>query len=112
MGKVLEDVTSKTIDAEHIQCRVNDWKKRVNELFTLITDWRTDGWEVEQGLPVVVMHEELMRKYDVGATQMLPLELEDRVGHVAKIIPRRLWIIGTNSRIDLKGKRHYYLLSI
>ncbi len=51
-----------------------------------------------------------MRKYDVGATQMLPLELEDRVGHVAKIIPRGLWIIATNGRIDLKGERHYYLI--
>ena len=109
MSTVLEDVTSETIDAEHIQCRVNDWKERVNQLFTLINDWLPEGWEAKQG-PPVVMHEDLMRKHDVGATQIPTLELNDRVGHVAKIVPRGLWIIGTNGRLDLKRQGHHYLI--
>ena len=109
MGTVLEEVTSETIDAEHIQRRVNDWKERVNDFFTLIIDWLPDGWEAQLG-PQVVMHEEMMRKYDVGATQIPTLELKNRVGHIAKIIPRGLWIIGTNGRIDLKRQGHHYLI--
>ena len=109
MGTVLQDVISKTIDAEYIQRRVNDWNERVNQLFALINDWLPEGWEAKQG-PSVVMHEDLMRKHDVGATQIPTLELSDRVGHVAKIVPRGLWIIGTNGRLDLKRQGHHYLI--
>ncbi len=109
MGTVLEDITSETIDAEHIQRRVNDWKKRVNELFTSISNWLPDGWVVQSSTPVR-MNEELMRKYEVGATQIPTLELKDRSGHVAKIVPRGLWTIGANGRIDLKWQGRHYLI--
>ena len=109
MGTVLEDVTSETIDAEHIQRRVKDWKKRVNEFFTSISGWLPDGWEAKSGAPVS-MNEELMRKYDVDAIQMPTLEFRDCSGHVAKIVPRGLWTIGTNGRIDLKLQGQHYLI--
>lgn len=107
VGTVLEDVTSDTINEEHIQRRVNDWKMRLNDLFVAITGWLPDGWEARQGAPVA-MHEELMRKFGIAATQMPTLELEDRAGHVAKIVPRGLWIIGSNGRVDLKWDRRRY----
>ena len=43
MGTVLEDVTSDTVDATHIQRRVEDWEERVNELFAAIGEWLPDG---------------------------------------------------------------------
>ena len=60
-GTVLDDVTSETIDARHIQRRVDDWEERVQNLYAKISDWLLDGWEAQQGIPVV-MHEKLMRK--------------------------------------------------
>ena len=33
MGTVLEDVTSESIDAEHIRRRVDDWEQRLGDLF-------------------------------------------------------------------------------
>ncbi len=112
MGTVLEDVTSETIDARHIRRRVDDWEKRLKGLFAEIGGWLPDGWEARRGAPVV-MHEELMRKFGVAAKEMPTLELHDDAGHVATFIPRGLWIIGGNGRVDLKrGGCHYLLVDM
>jgi hypothetical protein len=109
MGTVLEDVTSETIDAQHIRRRVDDWEERLNGLFAAIGGWLPDGWEAREGAPVV-MHEELMRRFGVAAKRMPTLELRDRAGHVAKLVPRGLWIIGSNGRVDLKRDGCRYLM--
>ena len=109
MGTVLEDVTSETIDAAHIRRRVDDWEARLDGLFAAIGGWLPDGWEARQGAPVV-MDEELMRRFGVAAKRMPTLELEDRAGHVARLVPRGLWIIGSNGRVDLKRDGRRYLI--
>ena len=109
MGTVLEDVTSETIDAAHIRRRVDDWEERLGGLFAAIGGWLPDGWETRQGAPVV-MDEELMRKFGVAAKLMPTLELKDRAGHLARLVPRGLWIIGGNGRVDLKWDGRRYLI--
>lgn len=109
MGTVLEDVTSESIDAAHIRRRVDDWEERLGGLFATIGGWLPDGWEARQGAPVV-MDEELMRRFDVAAKRMPTLELRDRAGHVARLVPRGLWIIGSNGRVDLKRDGRRYLI--
>ena len=109
MSTVLDEVTSETVDAAHIMRRVNDWEERLNGLFAMIGEWLPEGWEALQGAPVV-MHEELMRKFDVAERQMPTLEIRGREGHVATLEPRALWIIGGNGRVDLKHSGHRYLI--
>ncbi len=109
MGTVLEDVTSETIDAQHIRRRVDDWEKRLKGLFAEIGSWLPDGWEACPGAPVV-MHEELMRKFGIAEKRMPTLELHDRAGRVATFVPRGLWIIGSNGRVDLKRNGCRYLI--
>lgn len=109
MGTVLEDVTSESIDAEHIRRRVDDWEERLGGLFAAIDGWLPDGWEARQGAPVV-MDEALMRRFGVAAKRMPTLELQDRAGHVARLVPRGLWIIGSNGRVDLKRDGCRYLI--
>ena len=109
MGTVLEDVTSETIDAQHIARRVEDWAGRVTGLYTAIGDWLPDGWEARPGAPVV-MHEAMMRKFDVAAKRVPTLELRGPTGGTAKLEPRGLWIIGGNGRIDLKRNGRRYLI--
>ena len=108
MVTVLDEVTSETVDAKHIQQRVNDWEQRLNNLYAKIGDWLPDGWEARPDTPVV-MHEKLMRKFGVAAKRIPTLELRDRAGHVAKLEPHALWIIGENGRVDLKrdGGRYF-----
>ena len=109
MGTVLEDVTSESVDAAHIRRRVDDWEERVNGLFAAIGEWLPKGWKARRGRPVV-MHEPLMRKFGLAAKPMPTLELHDRVGHVAKLEPHALWIIGENGRVDLEHDGRYYFL--
>ena len=109
MGTVLDDVTSDTVDATHIRRRVDDWEERVNGLFSAIGEWLREGWEARRGRPVV-MHEPLMRKFGVAAKPMPTLELHDRAGHVARLEPHALWIIGENGRVDLEHDGRYYFL--
>ena len=108
MGTVLDDVTSETVDATHIRRRVDDWEERLNGLYAMISNWLPEGWEARRGT-AVVMHEPLMRKFGIAAKRMPTLELHDRAGHVAKLEPHALWIIGENGRIDLKrdGPRYF-----
>ena len=109
MGTVLEDVTSETIDAEHIARRVDDWEERLNGLYAAIGDWLPDGWEARRGTPVV-MHEALMRKFEIGAKRMPTLELLNRAGEVVRIEPQTLWIIGANGQVALRRDGHRHLI--
>ena len=109
MSTVLDEVTSETVDAAHIRRRVDDWKERLIRLFAMIGDWLPEGWEVRQGAPVV-LHEELMRKFGVAARRIPTLDIRGPAGHVARLEPRALWIIGGNGRVDLKHGGHRYLI--
>ena len=109
MGTVLEDVTSETIDAEHIARRVEDWAERVANLYAMIGGWLPDGWQAREGKPVW-MHEELMRKFGIGRKEMPTLVLVGQADNAARLEPRGLWIIGGNGRIDLKRDGRRYLM--
>ena len=109
MGTVLDDITSETVDAEHVRRRVDDRENRLNGLYAMIGDRLPDGWEAHQGTPVA-MCKPLMPKFGLAAKRMPTLELHARAGHVAKLKPHALWIIGENGRVDLKRDGRYYFI--
>ena len=109
MQTVLDEVTSTTIDATHVRRRVDDWEERLNGLYATIGEWLPDGWEARQGAPVL-MHEKMMRKFDVDAKPMPTLELHGRGGEIVKLEPHALWIIGNNGRVDVKRDGRRYLI--
>ena len=109
MNTVLDEVTSETIDAQHVRRRVDDWEERLNGLFSMICGWLPHGWEAREGAPVL-MHEKLMRKFGVAAKRMPTLELHGRAGEVVKLAPHALWIIGNNGRVDVKRDGRRYLI--
>ena len=73
-------------------------------LYSDIEGWlEGTGYNIKKG-PQVTMQEELMRNFGVD-----PHELETR--HILKngefclaIIPKALWVIGANGRLDILGK--------
>ncbi len=109
-GTVLDDVTSDSVDAQHIQRRVDDWEQRLNNLYEMISDWLPDGWRAHHGKPVI-MHERMMRKFGIAAKQIPTLKLFNQSGDSIKLEPRGLWILGTNGRLDLKhAGQHYFIV--
>ena len=109
MQTVLDEVTSKTIDATHVRRRVDDWEARLNDLYATIGEWLPGGWVARRGAPVL-MHEKMMRKFDVDAKRMPTLELHGPGGETVKIEPHALWIIGNNGRVDVKRDGWRYLI--
>ena len=109
MGTVLEDVTSETIDAEHIRRRVDDWEERLNGLYATIGGWLPNGWEAHRGQPVP-MHGELMRKFGIGRRELPTLALSGEADDAARLEPRGLWIVGSNGRVDLKRSGGRYVI--
>ncbi len=107
---VLQDVTSETVDAKHIQKRVDDWEERLKNLYEKISDWLPNGWQALNGNPVR-MNETLMRKFGIEAKQIPTLTLLHQSGDSVKLEPRGLWIIGANGRLDLKhAGQHYFIV--
>ena len=109
MKTVLEEVTSDAIDAEHVRRRVDDWEARLNGLYAMIGECLPNGWESRQGASVL-MHEKMMQEFGVEATRLPTLEFHEGDTPAVRLIPRALWIIGTNGRVDLKGDIGRYII--
>jgi hypothetical protein len=55
------------------------------------------------------MDEELMRRYSIPSRQ-LPTLLINKADGIIKVIPKGLWVIGANGRIDLFTSRGLFML--
>ena len=109
MGTVLYQVTSESVDADHIRRRVDAWEERLQGLYTEIDDWFPDEWEERQGA-LVEMHEALMRKFGIGAKRIPTLELLNRAVDVVRVEPQTMWTIGANGQLVLRRDDHCYLI--
>ena len=108
MTTVLDDVTSESIDAPYVQRRVDDWIDRLGALYGELSTALPDGWSTRTA--AVTMHEELMRKFNVPPASVPTLSFAHKSGVGASLIPRGLWVIGANGRVDLTTDGQRYLV--
>jgi len=109
MVTVLEEVLSETLDADHVQRRVDEWEERLNGFYAMIRSWLPEGWEGRPGTPVV-MNETIMRQFGIAARKIPTFELHRRTGEIVKFVPRTLWIIDINGRLVLQRKdQRFYI---
>ena len=109
MATVLDDVTNGDIDAGYVQRRVDDWADRVDGLFRTVAEALPEGWSPAASA-TVPMHEELMRKYNVPPKRLPTLPLRHQSGAGASLVPRSLWVIGANGRLDLTFNGQRYIV--
>jgi hypothetical protein len=108
--RVLEEVTESEISREHIEQRVNDWARRIDQLYAQIESWLPNGCAARRNR-TVRMDEELMRKYQVSPRELPILDIVRGEHRVAHIEPRALWIVGANGRLDfLVGSTQYIIV--
>lgn len=106
---IMEESPQATITKEFVERRVLDWKNRLHALFQEVQTWaKENGWRVEDN-GSVQMHEELMQKYDVPETEQPTLRL-DREDSFALFMPKALWVIGANGRIDLYTSKSLFVI--
>ena len=92
----------KVFDRSYVMERVEEWAHRVEALYAEIAKWTShiNGiWPVQNR--TVEMSEELMQKFAVPDRELPVLDIVRDKEPVISFIPRGLWIIGANGRIDI-----------
>lgn len=96
--------------AEEVEKCVDDWLKRLDDLFKKIKDWAVaNGWTVENG-PPIPMHEEMMERFGVAGRSQPTLSVRSDTGAQIWIQPKGLWVIGANGRVDMYSPKGAYAL--
>lgn len=112
MSDVLEELAdeeSGDIDRSHVERRLDDWSDRISRLYTSVEGWLPAGISANRNNSVPVS-EELMKKYQVGTRHLPILTMEKNGQWIGKIVPKGLWIIGANGRLDLFVKSSHFIL--
>jgi hypothetical protein len=91
-----------TISKDHIEQRVDDWEKRIADLYSSIKGWLAPlpSYEVKERQDVK-MYEELMQKNEVPERTLTSLDIYFEGRIVAAVKPIGLWIVGANGRVDI-----------
>jgi hypothetical protein len=107
---LIDDIDEPEITAEYVTRRVDDWLRRLKNLFEQIKSWAaTNGWTAEEGAPIP-MHEELMERLGVSEREQPSLSIRHAEGAEIWIKPKGLWVIGANGRVDIYSRKGVFTL--
>jgi hypothetical protein len=107
MSGVIEELSgdSGELSKPYIERRVNDWRSRVLMLYEQLRSWLPPQLSAETKSTVRIW-ERLMKEYEVAAIELPVLNIYCENHWIAKLVPRGLWIIGANGRLDLFTKNN------
>lgn len=111
MPNVLQELSDEDgqLNATHIAERVSEWKSRISSLYDQLSTWLPDSHSTERS-DTVPMHEDIMRAHGVGPTELPILTIYRQGEWIARLVPRGLWIIGANGRLDLFTQRDHAII--
>lgn len=112
MSDVLEELAEEAegkIDRHHVERRVIDWQRRVLAIYNRITGWLPSDFTTSRNR-LLPRREEMMVRYGVPELELPVLEMNKPDGWFGKLVPRGLWIIGANSRLDLFVPEGHFLI--
>ena len=91
--------------------RIDDWKKRISNLYTLVNHWLIDqqGYTMKTN-NTVNMYEELMQEYEIEKQSIDVADIFKHGKLILSIKPVGLWIIGANGRVDLITKNDSFIM--
>lgn len=89
-------------DRARVVDRVNEWEARLGAFFSQIEEWVNErpSLRVEKTRNVT-MSEEMMRDFAVEDRDLPILDVLEKSEAVASFVPRALWLIGADGRVDL-----------
>lgn len=111
MPNVIQELSSDSgeLNGAQVGRRVNDWQSRVSALYDQLCEWLPKHLRTDRQ-STVPMHEDLMKKYGVPETELPILNIYNDDRWVAKVVPRGLWIIGANGRLDLFAQNAQWII--
>lgn len=106
-----EEFQIRVMDKKYINSRVNDWKKRIDGLYSEIGKWikNRSEFHIKEGTEER-MHENLMECFNVSATTLPTRDIYHSNRLYLSIKPRNLWVLGANGRIDFLSKKGSFIL--
>ncbi len=102
--ELLDEVARDDLEVAYLERRLDDWRRRVEDLFAAIADWadRTPGYGTEPG-PPVVQDEPLMRRYGLAPRTLPTLHVTGPGNARATLTPTALWVIGANGLVEVRA---------
>jgi len=90
------------LDRAHVQARVDDWLRRLDGLMDGIRRWAEAHGHAVSEAPPVPLHESVMVDSDMGPVDMPHVTVSSSGNRTIEVVPRGLWMIGANGRIDVR----------
>ena len=106
---VLEEVTGDPLTPDHVEARIADWKRRIADLYSMLSGWLPAGWTARAGR-TIPMFEQPMREIGARPNELATLEFVRDGRPAAFVVPQTLWIVGANGQLALwRGTSNYYI---
>lgn len=107
----IDDFEELEVTSQHVARRVDDWLERLTALVDDIKAWAAaNGWKAIDGEPISML-EPLMERYGLQARQQPTLSLQHHTGGgMVSILPKGLWVIGANGRVDIYSPKGAFVL--
>ena len=99
---VWEATSDRIFERKEVLDRVEDWENRLSNLFIQVQQWVDEhpALQVDTSRRVT-MSEDLMRNFGVPDRELAILDVLQGQETVVSLVPRALWIIGADGRVDL-----------
>lgn len=106
-----ESLLVSIVESSHIQKRVDDWKKRVDDLYGSINNWilQKSNYSCRFGQHTA-MFEDLMKTFEIPKQNINTLDVLLNQKIILAFKPKGLWIIGANGRIDIISAKGSYTI--
>jgi len=106
-----ETMNVSVIEKTHIQQRVQDWKKRIDDLYMEVCGWvkQTPGFSCKTGHQTRML-EELMNTFEVPEELLQTLDIYKNDKILLALKPKGLWTIAANGRIDIISSKGSFML--
>jgi len=90
------------ITKEDLVNQIENWRKRLSDLYSIITEWLKDDKRYSvKTTDTVQIYEELMQKYKINPQNFPVADILKNGKLILSIKPFGLWVIGANGRIDI-----------
>ncbi len=106
----MDDYDLPELTAQEVHERVEDWLRRLDDLFARIRSWAVaHGLAVKDGEPRPML-EERMERVGEPAREQPTLVLRSAEGKEIWIWPIALWVTLSNGRVDVLSQKGIYVL--
>jgi hypothetical protein len=106
-----ETLNVSILERIHFQERVEDWKRRIDNLYKEINDWLAGQSNYSCKIAhSSIMFEDIMRTFEIPQQNIKSLDISYNGKIILAFKPKGLWTISGNGRIDIISSKGSFML--